>query len=208
MATVTKDFKVKNGIKVQGDANIDASLYVAGPNATVNGSDIITEDIITGGTQTNIAVTYNPSTKTLDFVAENGVADSTTSDLAEGTNLYFTDERAQDAVGNNVGSGLTYDQSGNTLAVKLWPGNAITTDVDNNLLVRTDGLSVVINQDGKLAVDTGTGSPVAAKTYVEDLSMHLQHQTLKKALTCTLQTNVQLMQLAEVLHQRTSQEQL
>ncbi len=169
MATVTKDFKVKNGIKVQGDANIDASLYVAGPNATVNGSEIITEDIITGGTQTNIAVTYNPSTKTLDFVAENGVADSTTNDLVEGeNNLYFTDERAQDAVGNSVGSGLTYDQSSNILAVKLWPGNAITADVDNNLIVRTDGSSVVINQDGKLAVDTGTGSPVAAKTYVED----------------------------------------
>lgn len=98
MATVTKDFKVKNGIKVQGDANIDASLYVAGPNATVNGSEIITEDIITGGTQTNIAVTYDAQSKTLNFVAENGVADSTTSDLVEGTNLYFTDARAVTAV--------------------------------------------------------------------------------------------------------------
>jgi hypothetical protein len=84
MATVTKDFRVKHG------------LVVEGTNATVDGSDIITEDAITGGTQTNITVTYNPTTKVVDFVAENGVADSDTDDLVEGeTNLYFTDTRAK-----------------------------------------------------------------------------------------------------------------
>jgi hypothetical protein len=93
MATVTKDFRVKHG------------LVVEGTNATVNGSDIITEDAITGGTQTNITVTYNPTTKVVDFVAENGVADSTTDDLVEGEdNLYFTDQRAIDAVGGSATS--------------------------------------------------------------------------------------------------------
>ncbi len=49
---------------------------------------------IAGGTQTNISVTYDDVANTFSFVAENGVADSTTTDLAEGTNLYFTDARA------------------------------------------------------------------------------------------------------------------
>jgi hypothetical protein len=49
---------------------------------------------ITGGTQTNISVTYDGLTGTYTFAAENGVADSTTSDLTEGTNLYFTNARA------------------------------------------------------------------------------------------------------------------
>jgi hypothetical protein len=94
MATVTKDFRVKHG------------LVVEGTNATVNGSDIITEDAITGGTQTNITVTYNPTTKVVDFVAENGVADSTTDDLVEGEdNLYFTDQRAIAAVKENIALG-------------------------------------------------------------------------------------------------------
>jgi hypothetical protein len=105
MATVTKDFRIKSG------------LVVEGTNGTINGSDIITEDAITGGTQTNITVTYNPSTKVVDFVAENGVADSTTSDLAEGTNLYFTDERAQDAVGNSVGTGISYNDTTGAISV-------------------------------------------------------------------------------------------
>lgn len=58
---------------------------------------------ITNGTQTNIVVTYDDATNTLSFVSENGVADSTTDDLVEGTtNLYFTDQRAIDAVGGSA----------------------------------------------------------------------------------------------------------
>jgi hypothetical protein len=106
MATVTKDFRIKSG------------LVVEGTSGTINGSDIITEDAITGGTQTNISVTYNPTTKLVSFVAENGVADSNTDALAEGTtNKYFTDERAQDAVGNAVGTGLTYTDSTGAISV-------------------------------------------------------------------------------------------
>lgn len=49
---------------------------------------------ITGGTQTNITVTYDDANNVYNFVAENGVADSTTDDLTEGsTNLYYTDAR-------------------------------------------------------------------------------------------------------------------
>jgi len=36
----------------------------------------------------------------------------TTSDIEEGTNLYYTNERAQDAVGNILGTGLTYNDAG------------------------------------------------------------------------------------------------
>jgi hypothetical protein len=34
-----------------------------------------------------------------------------TTVVPEGTNIYFTDERAQDAIGNNLGSGLSYNDS-------------------------------------------------------------------------------------------------
>lgn len=55
MATVTKDFKVKHG------------LIVEGQNGTINGSDIITEDKLTGGTQNGVSVTYNSQTGNVDF---------------------------------------------------------------------------------------------------------------------------------------------
>jgi hypothetical protein len=53
-------------------------------------------DLLTGATLTNITITGSGSG--LVITAENGVADSTTTNLAEGTNLYFTDARARTAV--------------------------------------------------------------------------------------------------------------
>ena len=41
----------------------------------------------------------------------------TTSVIEEGTNLYFTDERAQDAIGNAVGTGLTYTDGTGAISV-------------------------------------------------------------------------------------------
>ena len=51
---------------------------------------------IAAGSHENISITYAEGA--LSFQAENGVADSTTTDLAEGTNLYFTDARAVSAL--------------------------------------------------------------------------------------------------------------
>ena len=58
-------------------------------------------DLLTGATLSNITITGNGSGLTI--TAENGVAGSTTTDLAEGSNLYFTDARALDAIsGSNI----------------------------------------------------------------------------------------------------------
>jgi hypothetical protein len=53
-------------------------------------------DLLTGANLTNITITGTGAGLTI--TAENGVADSTTTDLTEGTNLYFTDARARTAV--------------------------------------------------------------------------------------------------------------
>jgi len=54
-------------------------------------------DLLTNATKTNITITGTGSGLTI--TAENGVADSDTDDLDEGsTNLYFTDQRAIDAL--------------------------------------------------------------------------------------------------------------
>ena len=53
-------------------------------------------DLLTGATLTNITITGTGAGLTI--TAENGVADSTTSDLAEGSRLYFTNARAVDAL--------------------------------------------------------------------------------------------------------------
>ena len=73
---------------------------------------------IAAGTHSNITITYDDATNKFTFAAENGVADSTTDNLTEGsTNKYFTDERAQDAIGNAVGTGLTYTDGTGAISV-------------------------------------------------------------------------------------------
>jgi hypothetical protein len=64
-------------------------------------------ELLTGATKTNITITGSGSG--LVITAENGVADSTTTDLAEGTNLYFTDARARTAVDGTARSFTTVE---------------------------------------------------------------------------------------------------
>jgi hypothetical protein len=52
--------------------------------------------LLTGASKTNITITGTGAGLTI--TAENGVGDSTTTDLAEGTNLYFTNARAVSAL--------------------------------------------------------------------------------------------------------------
>ena len=75
---------------------------------------------IAAGTHSNITITYDDATNKFTFAAENGVADSTTDNLTEGsTNKYFTDERAQDAVGNAVATGLSYNDTTGAISPDL-----------------------------------------------------------------------------------------
>jgi hypothetical protein len=57
-------------------------------------------NLLVNATKSNITITGDKTGLTI--TAENGVADSTTSDLAEGTNLYFTNARAQAAVAADI----------------------------------------------------------------------------------------------------------
>lgn len=92
-------------------------------------------DAIDGGVQTNISVTYNNVSGKFDFVAENGVADSTTDDLDEGTtNLYFTETRARNSVSN--GDGISYNASTGVISANIGAGleisgGAIVVDTDS-----------------------------------------------------------------------------
>lgn len=182
MATVVnKDFKIKNGLKVEGTTGTinnydiltkkpDDQNYIIGliggsatPDATpdtvvlrdenadfsanmitsdltgdVTGTvsdisnhdtDALSEgttnkyftnqrvrDVLTGSTQTNISITEISGE--LHITAENGVADSTTDDLDEGTtNKYYTDTRARQAL--SEGNGINYDNTTGTISADL-----------------------------------------------------------------------------------------
>jgi len=122
--------------------------------------------LLTGATKTNILITGNKDGLTI--TAENGVADSTTDNLTEGsTNKYFTDERAQDAVGNAVGTGLTYTDA--TGEIKVTPltydayGTASQALVDANAytdaeIAAIDALPAQGGNNGKFLTTDGSAA--------------------------------------------------
>jgi hypothetical protein len=169
MATVNKDFRVKHG------------LVVEGTNATVDGSDIITEAAITGGTQTNITVTYDAETKLVSFEAENGVADSNTDDLTEGsTNQYFTDARAKTSAADLLTGAtlenitITGDGEGLTITAENGVADSTTDDLDEGTTNKyfTDQRALDATASAYDVAGAAAAAQEAAEDYADGLAVN------------------------------------
>jgi hypothetical protein len=110
--TITKDgsdnltISAENGVadSTTTDLAEGTNLYHTSARAKTAAAELLT-----GATLSNITITGSGSG--LVITAENGVADSTTTNLAEGTNLYFTDARARTAVDGTARSFTTVEIS-------------------------------------------------------------------------------------------------
>jgi hypothetical protein len=124
MATVDKNFRIKNGLVVEGST------------ATVNGSNILTENSLefiqdtvaaqlVDGTHTNISVSYNDTTGTISLTGA----------------VTYTDEQAQDAVGNAVGTGLSYNDTTGAISVDTSTIQARVADVSDTEIGYLNGVT-------------------------------------------------------------------
>jgi len=181
---------------------------------------------ITGGTQTNITVTYDDENGTYSFVAENGVADSSTDDLSEGsTNLYFTQARARGSVSGDS-QYISYNSA--TGQFSLDTANAATvayvdqeiTDVTNiiNAISTTDvaegtnlyytdarARNAIAAGDNTLSYDAGTGvltantSTLALKSYVDSqVQASAQGLDVKLSVRVATTENINLTSVTEI----------
>lgn len=153
-------------------------------NKTISGSDNTLSNI-GNGSLTNSAVTINGNSVSLgssttlytDDISEDGSP----------TNLWFTDERAQDAVGNAVGNGLDYDDG--TGAISVDPSEFALSAVG----VPTADVSLNSNKITNLANPTSSGD-AANKAYVDSVTEGLHiHESVVAATT----TNVNLANALE-----------
>jgi hypothetical protein len=128
--------------------------------------------LLTEATKNNIIITGDEHGLTI--TAENGILDSTTSDLTEGTQLYFTTERAQDAVGNSVGNGLTYTDSTGEIKVDTTVIQARVSNITDTEIGYLDGVTSGIQSqiDSKLASSTAssTYAPIESPTFTGTVS--------------------------------------
>ena len=97
-------------IAIQTDSGASYVLQTTGASTDANWKELVgnekVQDVIgamlSGNTETGITVTYEDSDGTIDFVVADQFSTHSTSDLSEGTNLYFTDARAVTALSSEL----------------------------------------------------------------------------------------------------------
>lgn len=176
--TVTSTM-IADGTIVNADINAAAAIdktKISGTAITAGDTATVTNAMLAGsienGKLTNSSITINGTATSLGGSRTLG-----TDDVAEGaTNKYFTDERAQDAVGDNVGNGLDYNDA--TGAISVDPSEF--------------ALNAVGTPDGDVALGgykiTGLGTPTnstdaATKAYVDSAAQGIDWKASVRAAT-------------------------
>jgi hypothetical protein len=167
----------------KGIASFSATDFaVSSGHVTLNSESVadIVGTMVTGNTETGITVTYQDGDNTLDFEVADQFPGHTTSDLAEGTNLYYTAERVQDEISTTViaGTGLdsTYSDGSGTFTLDI--DSTVTTNSGSQTLTnKTLGSSTSLgaNLDAGTYKITNLGTPqnstdAATKAYVDAVS--------------------------------------
>lgn len=111
------------------------------------------KELLINADKTNISITYSDPMGPLSIVAENGVADSDTDDLDEGTtNLYFTDQRAIDALQDTTPNFVAVEI--NSLAKQV----AATTSVPTASAITAYSFAKADYRSAKFLIKTAYGS--------------------------------------------------
>ena len=172
----------------------DSSTHgVSGDIVGTSDSQTLTNKTISGSS--NTLSNIGNSSLTNDSITINGTATALggsrtlgSDDIAEGsTNKYFTDERAQDAIGNAVGNGLDYDDS--TGAISVDPSEFALNAVG----APTGNVSMATYKITSLGTPTDS-TDAATKAYVDSVTEGLHiHESVVAATT----TNVNLANALE-----------
>jgi hypothetical protein len=163
MATVTKDFRIKSG------------LVVEGTTGTINGNTILTSadttsavdegtnlyytnervddrvaNLVTGGT--GITVSYDDNGNAIGISTD--FTEFSTTNITEGDKLFFTNQRAIDAVGGSA----TAANTPNTVVKRDGSGNFSAGQITaTEVVVQTAG---IIFEDSGLNIQSTTGNGI------------------------------------------------
>jgi hypothetical protein len=164
MATVNKNFRVKNGLTVDGNVTI------TGTNGTINSSNILTEATVAYPSIPNVfgtisangtSVVADSSTDTLTLTPGTGItiegnatSDTitiTNSDLGSAQNIFKT-------VSAN-GTSIVADSNSDTLTITPSTGITITGDAGTDTVTITNaGVTGLSGTTNEIEVSAGTGS--------------------------------------------------
>ena len=147
---------------------------------------VFTESIVFEGAtadayETTLAVTDPTADRTITLPNATGTVALTsdiitsTTGISEGTNLYFTDERAQDAIGNSLGSGLSYNDTTGAISVNTTTIQARVANVSDTEIGYLDGVTSAIQTQLNNKLESSTASttyaPLASPTFTGTVTL-------------------------------------
>jgi hypothetical protein len=143
--------------------DVTGNVVTTGDTGTV--TNLMLAGSIANDKLLNSAITINGTSTSLGGSRTLG-----TDDVSEGsTNKYFSDERAQDAIGNAVGTGLSYNDTTGAISVDTTAIQARVTNVTDTEIGYLDGVTSAIQTqlNDKLASATAstTYAPIASPTF-------------------------------------------
>ncbi len=180
--TVTSTM-IADGTIVNGDINASAAIdktKISGTAITAADTATVTNTMLAGSIANNklenSSITINGFSISLGGSATYG-----TDNINEGsTNKYFTDERAQDAIGNSVGNGLDYDDSSGAISVD--PSEFALNAVG----APTGDVSMATYKITGLGAPTNS-TDAATKGYVDSVAEGLHiHESVRAATTANV----------------------
>ena len=206
---------------ISASATASGTLTLPAATDTLVGkatTDTLTNKSISGSTNTltnipNNALTNSSITINGFSISLGGEASYSSDNISEGTtNKYFSNELAQDAVGNALGSGLSYNDSTGAISVDTTTIQARVADVSDTEIGYLNGVTSAIQTqiDAKLSSATasttyapinnptftgtvtlpgnpGSANEAATKSYVDNISAGLNfHAAVHAATTADL----------------------
>jgi len=191
--TVAAEVATNENLGVASFNNTDFTVTAGAVTLNAERVEDIVGGMVSTNTETLISVTYNDEDGKLNFAATDQFAASTTTNLAEGTNLYYTAERVQDEISTAIvaGTGLdsVYNDGAGTLTLDI--DSTVTTNSGSQTLTnKTLGATTALgaNLDAATYKITNLGTPTnatdaATKGYVDSTAIGLDVKLSVRAAT-------------------------
>jgi hypothetical protein len=156
-----------DGVTVRTGGATKAFIFNNSGNITLPGSIVFTDS----------------SSQSTAFL---GISSYDTDDISEGTRLYYTDERAQDAIGNSVGTGLSYNDSTGTISN---PGVLDIIGTANEIVITGTNTQLQLGiPDSPIFVTPNIGAATATSVTVGGAIVKTTTTTISSTAATTIAT--------------------
>jgi hypothetical protein len=156
-----------DGVTVRTGGATKAFIFNNSGNITLPGSIVFTDS----------------SSQSTAFL---GISSYDTDDISEGTRLYYTDERAQDAIGNSVGTGLSYNDSTGTISN---PGVLDIIGTANEIVITGTNTQLQLGiPDSPVFVTPNIGAATATSIVVGEASVKTTTTDITSSSATTIAT--------------------